>query len=338
MESPISDITHYDMDQEGTFRPDDRKKFQSPEWKERVIRLFRSSPFPITLHLVNGTPDMKVKVTTKYAIDRIDVLDVKNYVGIQSKEKAEAILGKPIDTNGTITAIMLQNEGSARVGMTPWMVAHRIAHMFFERNQRDANYEILSRAREVNYIVNNLFSFMDRNLRVDIDDAEGRIAHFAKLLSSFRSAQTGNLRDSGEYLTELMAEFLIKGRIIFKRDWIDGDPEPETKFSKVERAIIDAAMKSRDGGSIDNYLLRVTKGHRPLNPIFTAMKGDPLRPRTRKELMAIIQHMVDNDRLVEPTPKTEGARIHGYITEYEKRINDEMSRMMEYAIGKVIML
>jgi predicted transcriptional regulator len=344
-EAPISDIVSQDMNREGTFRPEDRKKIQSPEWQERVYRLFQSSPFPIMLYLINGSPENKITMTSKHFINRIDVSvdKVKDYVGIMSKERAETILQHPMDTEGKITAMMFHNEGSERVGLTPWIVAHRIAHMFLERNDRPANESIRYMLFELQQHLNDLFTYLSRQPafgHLKQLNSNDDILDMARTISTFRSARTGNLRDSGEYGVELLAQFILKGKVTFSRSWIDGDPEQQqSEFNEQEQAIINAAKLIKNKlTDIDTYFLRIEKGHFGVEDLFNSLRGNPHRPRTHKALYNIIAKMVNEERYVRIMPKTEAGRYHEYLTLYEDRINQTMQKMLNYAVGKVLVL
>lgn len=257
-EAPIADMSyHGDMETPGTFRNDDLKKFRDPEWKERVVKLFQNGPFDINLHIVNGDAEGKVTKRTKYTIDRVDTKNPSKYVGLQSPEWAEAILGHPIDTEGKITAILLQNEGGARVGLTPWMVGHRLAHCFFENNSREVNSALQSTAMMCTRAVSTFFMALSKYFRAyDIevpDGSEEAVAFIAKHVSTFRSGRTGNLRNSGEFLVELLASYIMTGKVEFRRDWIEGGPRPKPELTDLQWAIHDTA--SRISGTQFSYYL-----------------------------------------------------------------------------------
>lgn len=244
-EMPMTSLNlHGDTTQAGTFRPDDVKKITSPEWQDRVIKLFSKVEIDIELHLLHGTHTKEKydretgKFTPtdekghRYAVNKhaLDAFypktDFRKYSGLQSLEWGERILGTKLNGQG-VTLILTFNEGADRVGLTPWMLGHRIAHAFFENTGREANEKFASIYAKVTNNLASLVSVVEKVIKANGEeigyDNEERIAKVASLISSFRSAKTMNVRDSGEYAMELMTQYLIAGKVVFNTSWINDE-------------------------------------------------------------------------------------------------------------------
>lgn len=341
LEAPISDITAMHMDRDGSFRPEDQKKITSTEWRERVIRLFRNSPYDFKLFIVNGDENNKVLMKGKTWIDRLDVSvnNVKNYVGLHSLQWAESIVGHPLDGHG-ITVLMFNNEGSERVGLTPWIVAHRIAHMFLESNQRAENDQINRLSDSLGQALSSLLYYLESqepfNKTLRYGDAD--YADIFKALSPFRTARTGNVRDRGEYGVELMTQFLISGKVTFLHDWIKGERVQPHEFSPIEQEIIKVAQTITH--DVDTMILRASRPNRgkDLDLLYTALRGNPIRPRSKEQLRLILDRIVSDDRMVKPFPTSNSERQHDRLDNYESKINEIFGNMLKLAVGKVIAL
>jgi hypothetical protein len=331
---------HGDISKPGTFRVDDIKKFNDPVWKDRVVRLFAKSPIEINLHIINGDEEGRVTLQTKYSIDRVYpniVAKMKQYVGLQSMAWVSKILGRVPDHSETsLNVLLMGNEG-----LTPWIVAHRIGHCFFENNNREVNGRFVTSA---SFLLRTLGSYIatiqpylrEQGLATDASDSEAIIAATAKLLSPFRSARFGHLRDSGEYGVELFAQYLITGRATFLRDWIGGSRWNKPVRSPAEELIM---ANMRNKGYAVSDLLRSSYADE-LRVLFNEMKGDPARPRTTKALYAIISDMVENERhLTAPkydAPKSE--HIHHKLDELEDTVNEIFDEILKISRGYFVVL
>ncbi len=342
-EAPIADFEIAgDLDTQGSFQKDDLKKLRDPAWKERVVRLFQRSPFVINLYIVNGDPEGKIKRTGKNFIDKTNTRDIKSYVGIQSRAWAAEVLGHEVGESD-ISCMLFSNEGSARVGLTPWMVAHRMAHCFIETNTRYANEKLQVTANSVMLTGGSFMLAMDRYINDpkspkyanrDRESDEAMIAKHAAMLSNFRSARTGNLRDSGEYMVELFAQFLINGKVEFKTDWITGPRREPIQHTPLEDAVLRGTKNQ--GWAFFQY----AQHEYALEALFKAMKGDPLRPRTKAALQAVVAKM-DREGRDHYRPKgdwTAEERMHYKLEEFAATLNEQFTDMLKLAQGSVVVL
>ena len=342
IEAPIQDMDFVgDMNNPGSFRDDDLRKFRNPEWKERVIRLFRNSPWDWEIHIVNGREDGKVKFSTKTVVDYINTEFARDYVGIHDKRWAEAIVNHPLETDGKITILLLTNEGTDRVGLTPWMVAHRIGHCFFESNDRYQNERIIAMGTGIRNSLSSIATIIIKYMEDQGLATRNTIGltKVAQLLSNFRSARTGNLRDRGEYPVELMAEFILNGKVTLKTDWIGGNPRPRYEVSPVEEAVLSACSEYHLS------ILGAVKWDDHFERLFKAMSSNPLRPCTRAAFKALLVSMeereVDEKYASENFPSrhwTEQEALHFHVKKVENKINEILEKMVNFCVGHVLVL
>lgn len=146
-------------------------------------------------------------------------------VGEVSPEYIEQNLKIPYQPNpNAINVFFTQNIGDAKVPMTAWIIAHRLGHS-------------VSRDRlKIGYgkpIPNDSYPYLERRIDFDFKDilekafgfqstAFGRTPNLEKYmkdlmqaLGTFRSARMGNIRNTGEFVHELMAQVITTGEVKF---------------------------------------------------------------------------------------------------------------------------
>lgn len=226
-EAPISDIvTHGDMDKAGTFRDDDLKKFRDPKWHVKVRNLFSRNPYDIKLYLINGFDKDHVRVN--YFNGEEDSLYVGlndlTYGGLHDEEFARFVLPDlPNEWQQSINVILFQNEGAGRVGMTPWMVAHRMVHaIMITDTHRDisklikpATEKFVILMNDMLYEVRSIYSILptiDKHMSLPLF-----VHEMAKDIAMFRSGRTDNLSNASEFFVELFAQYITSGKVEFRR-------------------------------------------------------------------------------------------------------------------------
>lgn len=287
-EAPIGDMEfHGDMDTAGSFRQDDLKKFRSPEWKAKVIRMFERSPHLINVYIVNGrAEDGKVTQRGKAWIDRFHPHDDRQTAsGRHTVEWAEQILGyRPPNTDNALNVMILSNEGDGRIGLTPWMIAHRIGHMFGEHRDRQFQ-QWWSR------INSNVLDILDAAAKVAGTNVEDVIPK----IGTFKSAKMGTFRNTGEFVIDLFAQYLTSGEARFDLDWVADKPPvlvptPEEEFVIRAMGKINKTTSNFDLYHEKTWLVDYAKD------AFAASKGMAGRPKTAKQLYGWMTDMVKNDR------------------------------------------
>jgi hypothetical protein len=169
-EAPLADFgTYGDLDTEGSFRPGDLKAMQNPKWIEKVDNYLKKCPRDINLYLVNKAGNREF-----VTISELD--------GVQPLSVVEKIIGKKVpNSEQSITVVLMHNEGAERIALTPWIVAHRIAHALLAPGirQDDINQQVKSFVGECNVFLSQMASFLNStefggaDPKIDIGEPEG---------------------------------------------------------------------------------------------------------------------------------------------------------------------
>ena len=237
LEAPLADFgTFGDTDTEGSLRATDLRMVNNPKWQLRVQNAFKNTPYKFNIYLYNG-PQGRVNIIpqSKWATEKIDVRDLKNlrrYAGVQSLDFVAATIGKmPPDAHDSITVLLVENEGDARMPLTPWILAHRVAHAIFDAGQED--YRTIP---EVAHRVSNVFRAMSDFINSDKlslllrdhDMATGldRVNAIARSLTTFRSGRMGKLANIGELVVESFTQYLVQGRVTYQHPELSGGRTP----------------------------------------------------------------------------------------------------------------
>lgn len=182
-EAPLADFDIYgDRTNAGSYTASDVRAYNSNKWFAKVISHFNKVPQKINIYLYNApngkftVGDEEVKSIREYANGRLNMV---------SKYRLEQILGIkiPRDTQ-SINFIMFDNEGDEKVGLTPWILAHRLVHaLLFGTSVWDT-----------------------RALR-SLAKTEYR------KLFKFKSAKNNAVVRETEYIIELFTQYIVQGKI-----------------------------------------------------------------------------------------------------------------------------
>jgi hypothetical protein len=123
-----------------------------------------------------------------------------------------------------ITVIFTQNTGAEKIPMTAWTIAHRLGHAIrrtdnFERYlsgeiAKDFR-ELLKKIYGIDKTQTNKYSYgYGYGYNPNTDD-EKELRALAQAVGTMRSARQGNLRNFFEFTYELIAQWIITGKIKF---------------------------------------------------------------------------------------------------------------------------
>lgn len=272
-EAPIADFgTYGDMSQEGSFRANDLRAMSNPKWQAKVHRMFAKTEFPINLYLKNAPNDRTTlglfgNPNTEHSSYR-DLSGIRNWSGIRTREEIEKLLDRkfmPAEYEQAITVVLIENEGDDRVALTPWMVAHRIAHAFLLDHGRDQHYDLTNLASRIFQYYNQLVHVFDTRLQ------QAGIADYMDLLDKFEDAGKGrakdyaisaylgktkgmkNLSNPGEFLVECFAQFMVQGAVSINRVVIPGH-ERRRELTPEEHAFIQSTAREYYHGNFESYV------------------------------------------------------------------------------------
>jgi hypothetical protein len=217
-EAPLKDFEFFGGDDEGSFRRDDIKAATSRKWLRKLKTSFVRTPYNFNVYVYNGTEG---KVTLgDITIEPRDLENVHKYAGVIDIEKVAKVIGKlPPDSDVSITALLIENEGAERLPLTPWILAHRVSHAILYASHTT---KIGVYAQELNTMFSEFLYAMEKALIADgrempMGGLTARANQVAKVVATFRSGRTGQLASAGEFMVEMMTQFIVRGEIVFNR-------------------------------------------------------------------------------------------------------------------------
>jgi hypothetical protein len=222
-EAPISGIEAYGYDpetqektdfQKGTsFSTIDQRLLTSPKGIQKIVRAFGRTPFTFEVFFVNmiGGPDGNQQPDN----DKVDDFARLYDSGVHTEYFG--IPGKP----GVIRVVMISNLSppEAKIAMTGWILAHKIGHSL-------QDHKSLSRPKKFEMQIDRVKRAIFRAAHgSEVGKHHERYTNydygqkFAKNLT-MKSARAGHLNNEFEMFAEIVAQYLISGKVTMK----DVDP------------------------------------------------------------------------------------------------------------------
>lgn len=279
VEAPLADFDAVgDLDTEGTFRPDDLRAIRNPAWREKVKNAFKQTPYTFNVYVYNGLNGSAPVGQHGSDVDTRDLQKIAAFAGVHPISVVGRLIGKtPPDAATSITVVLVENEGSERLPLTPWILAHRIGHAIFYAGQADESNPHGDRGmREKIRMLFRLFNGMINELRdrlerspnfghLDYVPSNQAIYSTASVIGKMRSARLRKLASPPEFLVELFAQYLIHGAVSFNHPDLDGKG-----FSPIDPAegIIPADVRglARMANDADDFADSLKDGKLPLEP------------------------------------------------------------------------
>jgi len=235
-EVPIQDVDHEgDFNKSSSFRhARDRRIVSNPAYITKVREKFGKVKQNINILFVNTPQGNRHTEVGEVSKDWI-----KDELGENTLNKINNM-----NTGNAITIIFTNNKGDQRVSMTPWILAHRMMHVFARetpggssdvtKSYRAAADNILRYTSE--YIMPYYFGynkkfpdsysgmtrsqgrhgfFTDDSQRKSQREKQLFFKYLFQEIGTFRSARDNKLRDWFEVINELGAQYLITGKIKF---------------------------------------------------------------------------------------------------------------------------
>jgi hypothetical protein len=185
----------------------DRRLVTSETSVKRLKNLFEKTTEDFYFYMVN----------TKEARDHTEI----GFVDNEWLEKNMPAVAPHIeDHDDGITVIYTNNKGAEKIPMTPWIVAHRMAHAFsrYERSFNRMNLRHITEYSTAEEAINGITKDILRNnygYHGEMRDAGLLRKKFFEEIGTFRSARKKKLRADFEFLNELFAQYLITGEVEF---------------------------------------------------------------------------------------------------------------------------
>ena len=198
-----TDPTEFDKRSSSYTDKRDRRLLTNPVAVERMKSLFQKTSEDFYFYVVNS----------KEARHHTEVGHVKR--GWLEKNMP-AIAPHIEDHPDGITVIYTNNKGDQKIPMTPWIMAHRLAHSFARRpDGKHLVSEYKSASDAIDSVTDNILEY-HYGVRHPNKNRLARKKFFQEI-GTFRSARKGILREDFEFLNEVFAQYLITGAIRFNR-------------------------------------------------------------------------------------------------------------------------
>ncbi len=207
---------------------DDMRLLGSAKLTQRVQHAFRNVPVSIDIYFVNTTTGRNYTELGEVDPSFIFAKPDKPESGYRSDRK-EGLGLDPAEVqlnDDAISVFFTNNKGAERFPMTPWIMAHRIGHVF-QRPKRGGNFYAPSAYRDFAEQVEHSMGILcgcyhglaappnqNGNAYQQRPAAyDGAIKQVGQAIGTMRSARTRSLRTGFEFTHELFAQYLISGKI-----------------------------------------------------------------------------------------------------------------------------
>lgn len=229
VEAPLADYRFIGDKEEGSFRPEDIKAANSPAWYRKLENMFSKTPFNFNIYVVNTKDGMARIGGANYEVRNVSA-NLEKYAGEIDYDRAGRFLKMDVipDKQYCITAILVENEGTNRISLTPWITAHRIVHAIIESD----NFRIRDTISKIGRTVSNIVSFSEQYLIKqkpqtevwDLDDYNKQLIDFyevVSILGKMKSAKQKKLNSPGEFGVELITQYITTGSVTFNKPDVD---------------------------------------------------------------------------------------------------------------------
>jgi hypothetical protein len=202
----------------------------SPKGVEKIHRKWNNTHFNFDLYFLRSNEARKHRE-----------------VGLVEPAWVKQNLGEEITPNpDAITIIFTQNLGAEKIPMTAWTIAHRLGHAI-RRDKIFEDYLANELRKDFNEILSNVYG---SRVTMNYWDSETRqrndkeLLALAKAVGTMQSARRGQLVRFEEFIYEIVAQWIITGKVRFKelpRSLITrkrmawGRPAHDTKNSRVNQ-------------------------------------------------------------------------------------------------------
>ena len=212
-EAPLTDYQPLgNFDKTGGFRHEiDRKLVTSPVAIGKAYQFFSRTPFKIRIF------PTQFKGGSRYLeTGQVDTARLEEIVGTANAQRILA--GHDEDT---ITVVYTSNRGIDRVPFTAWMMAHRLGHTLarFWNPMRDSWQEMekhfdqqLAEIMQGVYATPKKYAYGTQEDNATRNQAQLSLYN---AIGTMRSARHGQINRPGEFLMEMLAQYINSGTVTF---------------------------------------------------------------------------------------------------------------------------
>lgn len=204
------------------FRPRDRKLLTSPRAIQKIEDAWKKSPAIFDIYLIN-TPK-----TNKTEYREVGPVDINNFSELENIDFAD----------DAVNIVFTNNVGAEGVPLTGWIMAHRFAHSLRYKAPYLASPSWEDTIKPIEKHLDRIIITFNMPNRYPYAFSsyerepggygspygyEKRVAYdryrkaLAEQLGTSRAARTRNLRNHYEWYYELVAQYIITGKIRFRK-------------------------------------------------------------------------------------------------------------------------
>lgn len=217
-EMPISNFSKLGSeDSWKTRKTYDKKTFEdlkNKSFETKVRRAFRKTVDDISFYFINDKHLLDDNIGVDFS--ETGKVDANSKFWDYSKIKYE-----DIQNDNEISIVFIGNYGDQLVSMTPWILAHRIGHVFNASARHDRAFEIIFKELEEQLVLALNIVFEDYGIKrtlkrvTDFESEKYTIAVMEKI-GKFKSAKNKKIARPYEFIYELFAQYLITGEVEFE--------------------------------------------------------------------------------------------------------------------------
>jgi tRNA nucleotidyltransferase/poly(A) polymerase len=227
-----------DWGRRSSFGDVDRKILTSPRGVEKIKRQWEKTPFVFDMYLVN---DPRVNKSQFREVGLVNM----SFVRDKMKLTADEI---PDPDGNTITIIYTSNTGAERYMSSGWILAHRLGHALARGEGTPAEKwrEFIGDLRKrIADILKEVYGIDVYGKTYDFQGNAGRdkiLKYVAQQLGTMKSARDNKMRNWYEFAYELLAQYLLTGKITFNplplsiHTGVAPYGRKQTRYSKDEEA------------------------------------------------------------------------------------------------------
>jgi hypothetical protein len=231
---------------------------ENPKAVEKIHRHWQNSKHNFDFYFLRSYSGMKHR-----EVGSVTPEWVKNNLGINIEPKEDSI-----------TVIFTTNTGTEKIAMTAWALAHRLGHAikrdsvfekYFSKEIERDFFEILKYVYEI-----NPSSYDNNYTHAGLVDTDKAMKSLFSSIGKMKSARENKLVSRYEFVYELVAQYIITGKITFNdlpksliltRQMAWGKPNYRTKNYTDETAYIEYnEMLHNNALKYEHYLDTVFNG------------------------------------------------------------------------------
>jgi hypothetical protein len=218
-----------DMTQPGSMEDADRRAINNPKWQAKLTKQFSQTAEPLNLYIMNAvgrTLDHSHNYTTtdgpqsiKKTI-QVSAFSVSDFGGFYQPHDFETNFGfLPPEYKTAVNVLLVQNDGSDKLPLTPWMVGHRIIHAISnEARHWSRNDEVPRHYDEYAREMGRTFGRLCSAVNLDSREVVARVATMKSAKVGFKASRMG------EFYIELATQAFLFGRFVFDLSSFDIEP------------------------------------------------------------------------------------------------------------------